>query len=202
MSRSKTSRKWRGLGKSTLNVPPSATGAAEEEDESSGIGVGDAGGDTDEGGGTGRTGDGNAAAGGGTGRTGAGNAAAGGGTGRTGGGGAISAGGAGGIGSSPKASSAVETDSDRVAAVPGGPGGTTLGISSRTSSSAVRKRTPMPDWVTRAISPRTLRAWATTPSMTKPRSPWISTRRRVPPGRGLLVPTNIPVSEMFVVKPV
>src|SRR5882724_11854748 len=129
MSRSKTSRKWRGLGKSTLNVPPSATGAAEEEDESSGIG------------------DGNAAAGGGTGRTGAGNAAAGGGTGRTGGGGAISAGGAGGIGSSPKASSAVETDSDRVAAVPGGPGGTTLGISSRTSSSAVRKRTPMPDWV-------------------------------------------------------
>src|SRR5882724_1515408 len=133
MSRSKTSRKWRGLGKSTLNVPPSATGAAEEEDESSGIGVGDAGGDTDEGGGTGRTG--------------AGNAAAGGGTGRTGGGGAISAGGAGGIGSSPKASSAVETDSDRVAAVPGGPGGTTLGISSRTSSSAVRKRTPMPDWV-------------------------------------------------------
>jgi len=121
-----------------------------------------------------------------------------GGTGRTGdgdGAGEIFTGG-GADGSSTAASSSVATESGEI---PGAIGLPPPASASRTSSSAERKRTPMPDWVTRAISPRTLRAWATTPSITKPRSPRISTRRRVPPGRGLLVPTNIPVSEMFVV---
>ena len=57
----------------------------------------------------------------------------------------------------------------------------------------------MPDWLTRASSGRTRRAWATTPSSAKLRSPGISTRIREPLGNGLLVATNIPVIEMLVV---
>ena len=74
------------------------------------------------------------------------------------------------------------------------------GISSRTSSSTDRKRTPIPDWLRRASSGCILRAWATTPSTVNPRSRSItSTRIRDPDGTGLLVAMNIPVSEIFVV---
>ena len=74
------------------------------------------------------------------------------------------------------------------------------GISSRTSSSTDRKRTPIPDWLSRASSGCIFRACATSPSTMKPRSRSItSTRIREPDGMGLLVAMNIPVSEMFVV---
>src|SRR4051812_19023714 len=74
------------------------------------------------------------------------------------------------------------------------------GISSRTSSSTERNRMPIPDWLRRASSGGLFRAWATTPSTMNPRSrSTTSMRTREPDDTGLLVATNIPVSEMLVV---
>ena len=74
------------------------------------------------------------------------------------------------------------------------------GISSRTSSSTERNRIPIPDWLRRASSSGLFRACATTPSTMNPRSrSTTSTRTFEPDDTGLLVATNIPVSEMLVV---